>query len=122
MTDEQEQYANPASMTQDEYVKLRFINMPKRVKEYLILEDDDARANLEILFRAEYYRIRAEVLETLVGKLYPNFLAAKAVIRRVFNDDDQIEKWWNEALEEKGEFKAIPVEFGWKTKKELKDE
>lgn len=123
-----EGYPNPISMTQDDYVRQRFMAIPKAVVEYLDLRHDDAKANLEVLFKAEYHRYRCQIMDSLTYDLYHNYLAAKAVICMIQNSkkgtkitDELIQRYWDETMSQMEEHKEIPMEFGWKTEEKSKE-
>jgi len=120
---EENKYPNPVSMSQEDYVKRRFSELPKEVSEYLDLSTNDARAHLEVLFRAEYYRYRNGETDKVLHELYQHYMAAKTVICAIQKskkgtviDDDFVLRFWKHALEQMKPVDELPMDFGWTCK------
>lgn len=76
-------FPNPIDMTQNDYVKRRFEDMPKEVVHYFDIGDGghvNGRAHLEVLFRAEYHYYRLCKLQDISIELYRKYQASLMVI------------------------------------------
>lgn len=103
-------------LEQAEYVRSRFNAMPKEVKNFFRLEDDfDARAHMEVCFRAEWYRLRHDQMQMLMVRAYKKHLAAKAVLKIFQNetgvDDARLEELLLNAFVAIGDVEQIPWGF-----------
>jgi hypothetical protein len=99
-----------------DYVKHRFEELPAEAKKFFELSSDmDARAHLEVSFRAEWYRKRHDQMQALMLRAYKKYLATKTVLRRLQVDagmkTEDLDELLLEAFLSVGEIDQIPWDF-----------
>lgn len=96
-----------ATMDLAEYVKARFVHLPREAKAALNLAGSiENRMHLEILFRDEYWRKRHDLLEANAQALVKRVIAGKVLLDRAYGDEAV--RLMEQEIEKIGDIDEIP--------------